>query len=277
MVLVNPQGYEQHFEFAEKVIYTENDLTFFRGVAKALLDSGKVSDIAGFDAFKESLADAATCEDCEGVAELYGNAKKAMIVFTQNFVTAEAASMLANLALLSGHIGSPRDGIVQVKAKNNSQGLIDLGIRAGAEAMDGVKALLIFGEEPKADLSGVEFLMVSDTHMTEVAAKADVVLPATGFANTEEVDFNNWEIAVEIAHVYEVDFGWEDECDISEEMEDMLPKYKYAEVGEVLGGAMAPTEDAAFAVVGDAKFVDPLPCTDSLMNVIAERIPKMAE
>lgn len=132
--------------------------------------------------------------------------------------------------------------------------------------------------------------------MTQTAAKADVVLPATGFANTdgtytnterrlqpvqraivEEVDFNNWEIAAEIAHVYEVDFGWEDEIDISEEMDDLLPRYKYAEVGEVLGGVLAPTEDAAFVVACDSKFVDPLPCTDSLMNVIAERIPKMAE
>ena len=93
----------------------------------------------------------------------------------------------------------------------------------------------------------------------------------------EDVDFANWEIAAEIAHVYEADFGWEDEFDISEEMDDLLPRYKYAEAGEVLGGALAPTGDAAFAPAGDDKFVDPLPCTDSLMNVIAERIPKMAE
>lgn len=69
--------------------------------------------------------------------------------------------MLADIAVVSGHLGSPRDGILQVKAKNNSQGLIDLGIRAGAEALEGVKALLIFGEDTKADLSGLEFLMVS--------------------------------------------------------------------------------------------------------------------
>ena len=241
VILVNPQGYEQHFDFAEKVIYVDNELTFLKGVAKSLLDMGKTSDAEGFDAFAKSLADAPTCDQCGGVAELYANAKKAMIVFTQNFVTTEAASMIANIAMLSGHIGAPRDGIVQVKSKNNSQGLIDLGVRAGAEALDGVKALLIFGEEPQADLSGLEFLMVSDTHMTETAAKADVVIPATGFASTEgtytntierrlqpvdkaifaDVDFSNWEIAAEIAHVYEVDFDWDDEYDISDEMDDL--------------------------------------------------------
>jgi formate dehydrogenase major subunit len=201
--------------------------------------------------------------------------------------------MIANIALLSGHIGSPRDGILQVKSKNNSQGLIDLGIRSGAEAMDGVKALLIFGEDVKADLSGLEFLMVSDTHVTDTVAQADVVLPGTGFANTdgtytnterrlvpvervivEDVVFSNWEIASEIAHVYEVEFGWEDEFDISEEMDDRLAKYAYAEMGEVLDDVLAPTADAKFVVVGDAPLVDPMPCTDNLMNMINERLPK---
>lgn len=296
VILINPRGYEQHFDFAEKVIYTENDLTFLRGIAKALLDMGKTSEREGFNAFVESLEDAAVCQDCREIAQIYAQAKKAMIVFTQNFVTTEAAVMLADIALLSGHIGAPRDGILQIKAKNNSQGLADLGIRAGAEALEGVKALLIFGEETKTDLSEMEFLMVSDTHMTETAAKADVVLPATGFANTdgtytnterrmqtveraivEDVDFANWEIAAEIAHVYEADFGWDDEFDISQEMNDLLPRYKYAEAGEILGGVLAPTEYAAFVTVENSKFVDPLLCTDSLMNVIGERLPRMAE
>lgn len=296
VILINPEEYPQHFDFAEKTIYVKNDLSFLKEVAKALLDDGKTSPVDGFDAFAKSLNDISVSEDAAEVAKLYGDARKAMIVFTQNLVTTEAASMIANIALVSGHIGAPRDGILQIKSKNNSQGLTDLGIRAGVEALEGVKALLIFGEETDADLSGLEFLMVSDTHMTKTAAKADVVLPGTGFAsidgtytNTErrlqpvqqaifeEVDFNNWEIAAEIAHVYEVDFGWDDTFDISAEMDDLFPRYKYAEAGEVLGGVLEPTEDAQLIPVGDGAFADPLPCADSLMNVITERLPKMAE
>lgn len=287
---------KQAAENGVKIIDVPESMDALKGIAKALLKAGKTSDIAGFDDFAASLANTATCETCEGIAAEYMNAKKAMIVFTQNYATTEAASMIANIALLSGHIGSPRDGILQVKPKNNSQGLIDLGIRNGAEAMDGVKALLIFGEEPGVDLPELEFLMVSDTHVTKTAAKADVVLPGTGFANTdgtytnterrlmpveraivEEVDFVNWEIATEIAHVYEVDFGWEDEFDISEEMDDTIAKYAYAEIGEVLDGVLAPSEDATFVVVGDAELIDPLSCTDSLMNVISERLPKAVQ
>lgn len=284
---------KQAAENGVKIIDVPENMDALKGIAKALLKAGKTSDLPGFDAFAASLADTETCETCEGIAAEYMSAKKAMIVFTQNYATTEAATLIADIAMLSGHIGSPRDGILQVKPKNNSQGLIDLGIRSGAEAMEGVKALLIFGEEPDVDLSGLEFLMVSDTHVTETAAKADVVLPGTGFANTdgtytnterrlmsveraivEEVDFVNWEIAEEIAHVYEVDFGWEDELDISEEMDDTIAKYAYAAVGEVLDGVLAPTADARFVAVGEAEMIDPKPCTDSLMNVISERLPK---
>ncbi|MEG0829740.1 MAG: FAD-dependent oxidoreductase [Anaerovoracaceae bacterium] len=293
VVLINPEDYPQHFDFATKIVETKNDVCFLKEIAKALVDSGKTSSVAGFDAFAESLAKVKVSDDAAEIADLYGKAKKAMIVFNQNFVTTQAASLIGDIAMVSGHIGTPRDGVLQVKAKNNSQGIVDLGIRDGAEAMDGVKALLIFGEEPDIQFDGLEFLMVSDTHMTMTASKADVVLPGTGFASTdgtytnterrlqpvqqaivEEIDFNNWEIAAEIAHVYEVEFEWEDTFEISAEMEDTLPRYKYAQLGEILGGVLAPTQDGAFVVVGDSAFVDPLKCTDSLMNVISERLPK---
>ncbi len=75
-----------------------------------------------------------------------------MIVFQQNLVSVEAATLIADIALVSGHIGAPRDGILQIKAKNNSQGIIDLGIKAGSEALKGVKALLIFGEDTNSEL-----------------------------------------------------------------------------------------------------------------------------
>ena len=203
--------------------------------------------------------------------------------------------MIADIALLSGHIGSPRDGILVVKAKNNSQGLLDLGVKAGAEAMEGVKALLCFGENPKVDLSSLEFLMVLDTHMTETCEEADVIIPGSGFAsvtgtftNTERrlqkvnaaidegVQLSNYEVAAEIAKVYEVDFDFDDTFDISREMKDRLPKYKSAKLGEIQGGVLTPV-NPQFVVVGDAKFVDIHECSDNLMNVINDRLPKQVK
>lgn len=294
VILVNPVDYNQDkfFNYATKVVYTDNEVGFLQGVANVLVDMGKGTTIQGFNAFKASVANAKISEEVKAVAELYANAKKAMIVFQQNLVTVEAATLLADIAVVSEHIGTPRDGILQVKSKNNSQGLIDLGVRAGKEAMEGVKALLVFGEDTDADLSGLEFLMVSDTHMTETAKKANVILPGTGFASAdgtftnterrlqavnqavyEDVAFSNWELAAELAHVFEVEMPFDDAMDISKEMDDELLNYRYAGIGEILGGVLS-CEEPTLVAVEKAAFVKEMKNTDNLMNMMDERLPK---
>ena len=263
IIVVTTQGAEDAWKFAWKVVETPNDTAFLKKIAKALVNMGKSTDAKGFEEFKKSLDDVTLCDTCEEVAQLYADAKKAMIVYQQNILSQEAGALIAEIAVLSGHIGRPRDGILEVKPKNNSQGLLDLGIEAGAETLKSLKGLIIFGEDPKnVDFSGLEFLGVSDIFMTDTAKKADVFIPGTGFASTcgtytnterrllpveaaieEEVDFNNWEIAAELAHVFEVEFDFEDEYDISVEMNDAVPPYKYAEEGEVLGGQLENLTD----------------------------------
>ena len=185
VVLVNPEDYPQAMNYLTKEVYTSNDLGFIKGIAKAVADSGKGAGIAGYDEFTASLKDVKVSDEAGEIADMYMAAKKAMIVFNQNLISVEAAALLADIALMSGHIGSPRDGILQVKPKNNSQGLVDLGITDGAEALEGVKALVVFGEEADIDTDALEFLAVCDTHMTSLAAKADVVIPGTGFASVD--------------------------------------------------------------------------------------------
>ena len=301
VVLVNPEAYPQHMNFLSKEIYVpteHNHVGFIKAMVKAIADSGKGKEIAGYDEFLKSLDEIQVCDNAgamaKEVAEMYMNAKKAMIVFNQNLISTEAATLLADMALLSGHIGSPRDGILQLKPKNNSQGLVDMGITAGAEELESLKALFVFGEEFEVDRERLEFLAVCDTHMTALAAKADVVIPGTGFAsidgtytNTErrlqfvesaideDVELSNWEVAAEICEIFEASCPWEDTEDISREMDDCVPAYKYAELGEVLGGVLKPIEPT-LVPVGDGAFADPIKCTDSLMNIIAERLPKPA-
>ena len=298
VILINPEGYEQCMDFLTEEIYTANDLGFIRAVAKSVVDSGRGGEIAGYDDFVASVRNITVSDDdaakAAEIADMYLNAKKVMIVFCQNMITAEAAELLADIALAGGHIGRPRDGILQIKAKNNSQGLADLGITDGAEVLDGLKALVVFGEEADIDRDSLEFLAVCDTHITSLAAKADVVIPGTGFASTdgtftnterrlqyvqsaidEEVLFSNWEVAAEIAHVFEEELDWETTEDISDEMNDKVPAYKFAELGEITGGILLPAPDARLVPAStDALFADPLKCTDSLMNVIDERLPK---
>lgn len=293
VVLVNPEGYEQdHMSFVYKTVTTDNSLGFFKAVAKALVEMGKGADKEGFDAFKASVDGATVCEEAKAVAELYANAKRAMIVFQQNVVSVEAAELLSDIAVVSGHIGKARDGILMLRAKNNSQGLVDMGITAGAEALEGVKALMVFGEDPDTELlKNLVFLMVCDTHMTETAKLADVVIPGTGFASTygtftnterrlqpveqaieEDVVFSNWEVAAELAHVYEIEMPYDDVEDISDDMNDKLPVYRYAEMGQISGGVL-DCKDAKLVAVKDAAFVAPLHSTDHLMNMIDARLP----
>ena len=273
----------------------ENSVGFLKEIAKAIIDSGKAKKVAGYDEFAASVASVKVSDEAKAIADQYLAAKKAMIVYQQNFLTVAGATLVADIAMLSGHIGTPRDGILQVKAKNNSQGLIDMGITAGKEALEGVKALVVFGENADIDTEALEFLAVCDTHMTELGAKADVVIPGTGFASVdgtftnterrmqlveaaidEDILFSNWEVAAEIAHVFEADFEWDGTDDISDEMSDAVDAYKYAQLNEVLGGVLKPADGAALVAVADGPVVEELPCTDSLMQIIMQRLPKPA-
>ena len=76
-----------------------------------------------------------------------------------------------------------------------------------------------------------------------------------------------------MAGVLEEDFGFETEEDISREMDDVLPLYKYAQLDEILGGVLKPVHPA-FVPAEDAAMVDPLPCTDGLMNRMDSRLPE---
>jgi formate dehydrogenase major subunit len=141
-------------------------------------------------------------------------------------------------------------------------------------------------------MKGLEFMMVCDTHLTETAEAADVVIPGTGFAgvdgtftNTErrlqmvqeaveeETLFSNWEVVSEIARVYELEFPWEGTEDISSEMEDQLPAYRHTEIDEISGGVLAPKDPCLKAVKG-GKLVDRMAPSDNLMNMIDARLPE---
>jgi formate dehydrogenase major subunit len=309
VIVINPTDLKAtHFGFAHDVIYKANNLKFLKEIAKALVDAGAGKDVKGYKELAKDLKEVKVSAKAQEVADLYLGAKKAMIVTQQNSVSEAAAELIADLALLSGHIGAARNGILLVRPKNNSQGLADQQITGTALDLEGVKALLIFGEDPlgAAELSpsapeskaavkaikDAEFVMVCDTHLTKTAKQANVVIPGTGFESTdgtftnterrlqlvqeaveEEVAFSNWEVAKEIAHIYEVEFPWSDTSDISEEMQDSLPVYRYTDVDEVFGGVLKP-QDAKLSVVADGKLVDRLASTDNLMNMIKDRLPK---
>lgn len=207
----------------------------------------------GYEAYKEQvlsedysklLADACACANKEGgcienFAKEFNLENNAIIIFSEKQVSGNISYELRNLALITGKLGKTASGIIALKEKNNSQGLIDMGIRPThgiglqhstnpeyikkAENLWGVtglpsqgscqctnmkdgkhKNLFIFGEDPvgcaknRAEVSkwieAPEFLVVQDLFMTETAEKADLILPASlwfesdgSFTNTQKV------------------------------------------------------------------------------------------
>ena len=171
-------------EWAQHRLAASKRLETIRQFAKAVADlCPEPARADGYAAWKEKLAGVAVPEDVQKAAEAFVKAKRAAIVFTDN-VSAEAAEALAAIALLAGQLGKARAGLLPLKANNNSQGLANLGIAPGAAGVRAlqnreVQGLIVFGENvPEADLSGVSFLAVMDTFLTDTAERADVVLPA---------------------------------------------------------------------------------------------------
>ncbi|QXM06553.1 NAD(P)-binding protein [Crassaminicella indica] len=194
-------------EWAYKTITPKNDLSFLKEMTKALIEYGfNPNNAEGFEELKNSLNDVVISPAAKEVAEIYGKSKRAMLVFSQNDITVDAARCIANIAVISNHIGRAYNGIIQLKPNNNSQGLVDMGIDVDAkEIIDGIqdkaiKGLLIFGEDVKGiNFSNLEFLMVQDTHLTETCEHADVVLPAVSFAESNGT-FTNTERRIQKLH-----------------------------------------------------------------------------
>ncbi len=191
LVLINPCSTKLD-EWADFTVNPANKVHFLKEVAAAMtLMGAKPKNAHGWEALEKELSSIAPSEEAKKIAELYLKAKSAMIVFDQNKVSTAGAKMIANLALISGHIGKPRRGIVQLKAHNNSQALPLLGIKPLAEAMlngvdeGNIKSLLLIGENyPDLRLEKLDFLMVMDTYLNENTKTADVFLPMASFAES---------------------------------------------------------------------------------------------
>lgn len=181
-------------------------------------------------------------------AKLYANTKKAGIFYTLGITehtTGTANVMnLANLAMITGHIGMENAGINPMRGQNNVQGACDMGALPNSypgypsvtddkaraffeekwnaklspeiglripEMLDeahagNLKAMYVMGEDPvltdpdanhvRKALEHLDFFVVQDIFLTETAKLADVVLPATCYAEKEGT-FTNTERRVQ--------------------------------------------------------------------------------
>jgi len=261
----------------------------------------------GFEDVKEAVAKY-TPEYAEGltgvpaerireIARRYAKAENAMILYTmgitQHICGTDNVLAIANLALLTGHIGKPYNGVCPLRGQNNVQGACDMGglpdyypgyqkvvdpaAKAKFESAWGVKlsdkegltvgemleaahqgrvrGMYIIGENPVLSdpdtnhvikaLEHLDFLVVQDIFLTETARLADVVLPATSFAEKSGTFSNterrvqlvrqaikpvgqakpDWEIIMEIANRMGGDFHYSSPAEIMVEIASVTPSY----------------------------------------------------
>jgi formate dehydrogenase alpha subunit len=207
------------------------EIHLLNGLLKAILDEGLEerefidARVHNLDELKNSLAalsldDLATAAgvtaaELREAARLLGNRKSIAIIFGADLMRSvccrEAMNALVNLALLSGALGKDTGGLFPIDGKNNSQGLLDMGVnpdplsaQRGAvgkgrdlwQIIEGIeqgsiKALYLAGSDllsfPGSNriskaLARLDFLLVQDIFPTGSAGLAHVLFPAAAAA-----------------------------------------------------------------------------------------------
>lgn len=166
--------------------YSSGDtVSFWYQVAKALLETGelKITEEAKADLSKQ-LAKVTVSEEAKEFAAYYGAAKNSILMWGAARISPAAGKAMAAIAAMTGHLGKPRNGILQLKPSPNGYGIAALGIeKERAELVkniaDGkIKALFTIGDHyTPEELAGLDYLAVMDHYLSPMAMGAQVVLP----------------------------------------------------------------------------------------------------
>lgn len=241
------------------------------------------------------------------VARSFAGAENGIIVYGGAAFAAGPALLnaLAHLALVTGKVGRPNNGLIAL-SRSNSRGALDMGVRpdmaAGSAALQQrglsaremwgaavegrLRGMYIAGLNPARDskaaaeaLAALEFLVVQDLFMTETAQLADVVLPAASFAEREGL-FTNAERRVQrFRQARRAEGDLPPDWLIFQEVAQLLRAMAPAKPVETAEASKAPKTrqraPAAPAVVGPSSDWDYVTSSD-VADEISRRVPGYA-
>jgi|Deesub1362A_J573_1020465.scaffolds.fasta_scaffold00027_40 NADH dehydrogenase/NADH:ubiquinone oxidoreductase subunit G len=152
------------------VTLTGDEISSLKALAKAAIEKGLKAD----KKLESAVSDASVSEDVEKAAALFAEAKSPVIFTSPSLF--EAAS---NISLIKG-------SVVAVPAESNAKGIALMGLTTEGKTYKemvsgGLKVLYAVGEVPVNKRPDVDFLIVQNSHLTELAKQADVVLPSAVF------------------------------------------------------------------------------------------------
>ncbi len=147
-----------------------DEADILKGLVKAVVEKGAPAD----KALKAAVSGAVSSEEIDKAGEMF-NAAKSPVMFASPALFGASA----NLTLIKGTA-------VAVPVESNAKGVALMGLMDGAitykEMVSGRgPALYAIGEVPLKKRPGVDFLIVQNSHMTELATQADIVLPSASF------------------------------------------------------------------------------------------------
>lgn len=158
----------------------ENELDALKSLVKALMDKG----LSGDKKLSSAVSDAVVTEAIDKAATLYAEAKNPIVLTSPAMYKASA-----NISLLKGTA-------VSVPIESNAKGIALMGLTNGGMTYKEMAAgrlnlLYAVGEVPITQKPDVDFLIVQNSHMTELAKQADIVLPSAAIleANGTIVDY----------------------------------------------------------------------------------------
>ena len=147
-----------------------NEISVLKRIAKALIAKGLKAD----KKLGASVKDVEITEEIEKAATLIAEAHEPLIFSSPSLFQASA-----NIALLKGKV-------ICVALESNARGITLMGLTTEGKTYkemvsDRMKVLYAVGEVPLNKRPNTDFLIVQNSHLTELAKQADVVLPSATF------------------------------------------------------------------------------------------------
>jgi NADH dehydrogenase/NADH:ubiquinone oxidoreductase subunit G len=141
-----------------------------KSLARALIEKGMKAG----SSLSSSVEDTEVTEEIEIAADLIAAAREPLVLAAPSLFDAAA-----NIALLKGKA-------VAVGLESNSKGVALMGLTTAGKTYNemaggGMDVLYAIGEVPLARRPDTDFLVVQNSHLTELALMADVVLPSSTF------------------------------------------------------------------------------------------------
>ena len=160
---------------AAAVTLSGDEVSGIKSLIKALGENGLSLD----KDMAAAVSDAEATDAAKNAAAIFAAAKRPVV-----FSSPALFDAVSNISAVKG---AP---VIAVPLESNARGVALAGLDKGKSYQEmaggaGLKTLFVLGDVPLKERPDADFLVVAHTHMSALAAKADLVLPAAAFLEAE--------------------------------------------------------------------------------------------